>query len=226
MATPGVLTARPPPRAHAHEAKPGIHALHAGGALVYVPASLRPEQPAPLIVMLHGAGGDSMQSIRLLRHVADRDGILLLAPKSYASTWDGPVRRTFGPDTRAIDDELREVFARYAIEPAHVAVAGFSDGASYALSLGLSNGELFSEVLAFSPGYMAPEAMRGKPRIYVSHGTNDGVLNIDHCSRSLVPRLRDRGYTVEYREFDGAHAVPPEVASEAARWFLQPEGRA
>jgi phospholipase/carboxylesterase len=226
MGTPGGLTARPPPQAHAHATQPGIHALDASGALVYVPASYRAEQPAPLIVMLHGAGGDSMQSIRLLRHVADRDGVLVLAPKSHASTWDVLARRAFGPDARAIDDELREVFSRYAVEPAHVAVAGFSDGASYALSLGLSNGDLFSDVLAFSPGYMAPEAMRGRPRVYISHGTNDRVLDIDRCSRSLVPRLRDRGYTVEYREFDGAHAVPPEVASEAARWFLQVRPRA
>ena len=104
MATPGGLTARPPAQAHAHETQPGIHALDAGGALVYVPASYRAEQPAPLIVMLHGAGGDSMQSIRLLRHVADRDGVLVLAPKSHAATWDVLARRAFGPDARAIDD--------------------------------------------------------------------------------------------------------------------------
>lgn len=221
MATPGGLTARPRQKKHARAVQPGTHALAAGGGLVYVPASYRSEHPAPLIVMLHGAGGDSMQSIRLLRPSADRDGVLLLAPKSHASTWDVLARRAFGPDTRAIDDQLREVFARHAVDPRHVAVAGFSDGASYALSLGLSNGELFSDVLAFSPGFMAPEAIRGKPRIYISHGTNDGVLRIDLCSRSLVARLRDRGYAVEYREFDGAHAVPPDVALEAARWFLQ-----
>ena len=226
MATPGALTARPPKTAHAHETQPGIHALDAGGALVYVPASYRAEQPAPLIVMLHGAGGDSMQSIRLLRHVADREGLLLLAPKSRVSTWDVLARRAFGPDTRAIDDEMQEVFSRYPVQPGRVAVAGFSDGASYALSLGLSNGELFSDVLAFSPGYMAAEAMRGKPRIYLSHGTGDRVLDIDRCSRFLVQRLRDGGYAVEYREFDGAHAVPPEVVSEAVRWFLQARPRA
>jgi phospholipase/carboxylesterase len=72
---------------------------------------------------------------------------------------------------------------------------------------------------------MAPEAIRGKPRVYFSHATNDRVLDIDLCSRSLVRRLRERGYGVEYREFDGAHGVPPEVASEAARWFLQARPR-
>jgi len=27
---------------------------------------------------------------------------------------------------------------------------------------------------------------------------------------------------VTYREFDGSHMVPPEVASEAMRWFMKP----
>ena len=209
-----------PGHAHAGAAQPGILALDAGEGLVYVPRPYRVQQPAPLIVMLHGAGGYAMQSIKLLRDAADSHGILLLAPRARGSTWD-VLAHGFGPDARAIDDELSEVFSRYPVDAAHVAVAGFSDGASYALSLGLSNGELFSHVLAFSPGFMKPEALRGKPRIYVSHGASDGVLNVDLCSRSLVPHLRANGYAVEYLEFDGGHAVPPEVVTSAARWFLR-----
>ncbi len=219
MATRGRLTARPQPGLAA-AAQPGIHALDRGEGLIYVPAAYDAAHPAPLIVMLHGAGGDAMQSIRLLRHVADAEGILLLAPRSHGSTWEVLCRAPSGPDAHEIDRELRKVFSRYAVDPGHVAVAGFSDGASYALSLGLSNGDLFSDVLAFSPGYMAPDELRGKPRVYVAHGTADGVLNINRCSRVLVLRLLANGYPVKYREFAGGHAVPPEVATLAARWFL------
>jgi phospholipase/carboxylesterase len=220
MPTPGALAARPHP-AHAHATRPGIHALDSGDGLVYVPESYRAQQPAPLVVMLHGAGGNAMQAIRFLRHAADHDGLLLLAPKSHHSTWDVLVERGFGDDTREIDRELKEVFSAYAVDAERVAIAGFSDGASYALSLGLSNGELFSDILAFSPGYMRPEALRGKPRIYVTHGAADAVLNIDLCSRVLVKRLRTNGYAVEYKEFAGGHALPPEIATRAARWFLR-----
>jgi predicted esterase len=86
----------------------------------------------------------------------------------------------------------------YAIDPARVAIGGFSDGASYALSLGLTNGDLFSHVLAFSPGFMAPAGQEGSPRIFVSHGTRDAVLPIDRCSRRIVPTLRRAGYDVAY----------------------------
>ena len=209
-----------PHSVHPHTVQPGLHALETGEGLLYVPPGYRPEQPAPLVVMLHGAGGEARMALDVLRPAADRGGFLLLAPQSRGPTWDA-IRGEFGPDARQIDRELAEVFSGYSVDPDRVAIAGFSDGASYALSLGLSNGALFKAVFAFSPGFIPPAEWHGKPRVYVSHGTRDEVLPIDLCSRALVPRLRARGYDVEYREFDGPHAVPQEIVSEAARWLAR-----
>ena len=55
---------------------------------------------------------------------------------------------------------------------------------------------------------------------FISHGTRDRVLPIDHTSREIVPRLERGGYDVQYREFDGGHIVPPVIAREAVSWFL------
>ena len=101
-------------------------------------------------------------------------------------------------------------------------MAGFSDGASYALSIGLANGDLFTSVLGFSPGIVVPGQRAGKPPIFISHGRQDQILPIDECSRRIVPELQGEGYQVTYREFDGPHMVPPEVASEAMQWFMKP----
>lgn len=46
------------------------------------------------------------------------------------------------------------------------------------------------------------------------------MLPIDQCSRRIVPELKRLGYDVTYREFDGRHTLPPEIASEAMQWFL------
>lgn len=107
------------------------------------------------------------------------------------------------------------------MDPARLAITGFSDGASYALSLGLTNGDLFSRVLAFSPGFAAPADRQGAPRIFISHGTADAVLPIDRCSRRIVPRLEQAGYDVTYVEFDGPHTVPPEIQRAAVDWLAQ-----
>src|SRR5215208_6428757 len=124
-----------------------------------------------------------------------------------------------GPDIAAIDRALEHAFSRCAVDPARVAVGGYSDGASYALSIGIANGDLFTHVLAFSPGFLAPASQVGSPRIFVSHGTQDRWLPIDSCSRRIVPQLERVGYEVRYREFEGGHVVPPGIAREAAFWF-------
>ena len=59
---------------------------------------------------------------------------------------------------------------------------------------------------------------RGQPRIFISHGTADPILPIDHCSRVIVPRLQRLGYDVTFREFNGRHEVPPPIAAEGMRW--------
>jgi predicted esterase len=74
--------------------------------------------------------------------------------------------------------------------------------------------------MAFSPGFMAPEAQRGQPPIYISHGKKDAVLPIEKCSRRLVPQLQDTGFEVNYHEFDGPHSVPDAIKSEAVKWWL------
>jgi phospholipase/carboxylesterase len=203
-------------------ASPGLHALHLHpnrDAILYVPAGYRPEQPAPFVLSLHGAGGDATSGLYPLRDLADEAGLILLSPASRQQTWD-VIRGGYGPDVAFIDRALITAFARCAVDPDRLGVSGFSDGASYALSLGITNGDLFGHVMAFSPGFMAPADQRGEPRLFISHGTKDQVLAIDRTSRTIVPQLERVGYEVQYREFEGPHTVPPEIAREALDWFL------
>jgi predicted esterase len=137
-----------------------------------------------------------------------------------AQTWD-VIQSAYGPDIAFLNQALSRAFELRDLDPARVAIAGFSDGASYSLSVGLSNGDLFSAVLGFSPGFIIPGEFTGRPRIFISHGTVDPILPIDECSRRIVPALRRSGYRVTYREFEGKHTLPPEIASEAMRWFLK-----
>jgi len=189
-----------------------------GDILVWVPEAYPGHGQWPLIVLLHGAGGNAQGGLRLIGRLADEDGLVLLAPASQGESWD-VLYGGYGPDVRTIDAALSFVFDRYAIDPHRLAIGGFSDGASYALSLGLTNGDLFSHLIAFSPGFVAPATWRGTPAIFVSHGTRDEVLPIDACSRRIVPQLRGVGYRVSYHEFDGPHTVPARIVREALAWL-------
>ncbi len=186
---------------------------------VYVPGSYRHDSPAPLVLTLHGAGGSGRRGLRRLQPLADEAGLILLAPDSRGSTWDVVRTDSFGDDVAFVDQALELVFGRYAVDPSRVAVEGFSDGASYALSIGLVNGDLFSRVIAFSPGFVTRGSRRGKPRFFVSHGVQDRVLPIDLCSRRIVRDLRADDYDVRYTEFPGGHTVPGEITRDALSWL-------
>jgi predicted esterase len=217
--TLGRLTFRPGTR-DGHGAGPGLTTI--GRAGLYVPPGLD-ERPGRLVVLLHGAGGRPDAALRLLQPLADRSGLVLLAPASVGQTWDMIAGR-LGPDVRTIDELLAE--ASSAVPVGSFSIGGFSDGASYALSLGVANGDVFESVLAFSPGFMTTSVRHGMPRCFVSHGVRDAVLPIDMCSRRLVPRLRQAGYDVVYREFDGPHEVPLAIATEAVHWLGQTQSAA
>ncbi|MFP2932385.1 alpha/beta hydrolase [Pyxidicoccus sp. 3LG] len=219
----GRLTARPKPAGN--EPGPlGLHPLGLGGkrdGLLYVPEGYRPEQPAALVVMLHGAGGHARQMLGVLQDLADAEGFLLLAPESRGRTWD-LVLGDYGQDVAFLDQVLEDVFARYAVDPERVVLGGFSDGASYALSLGLINGDLFRHLIAFSPGFASARDTLGTPRLFVSHGDKDVVLPVALCSRRIVPQLEAVGLEVRYHEFKGGHVIPPEVRARPSTGSARP----
>ncbi|MEU8256896.1 phospholipase [Micromonospora inaquosa] len=169
-----------------------------------------------LVLLLHGAGGSARQGLDLLLPVADAQHLLLVAPDSSAASWD-LIAGGFGADVRRIDALLATVFDGYPVSD--VTLGGFSDGASYALSLGLANGDLIDAVVAFSPGFAAPPVTHGRPRVFISHGVDDRVLPIDVCSRRLVPHLHDLGYDVTYEEFPGGHDIPVRIRDAATTWL-------
>lgn len=211
------LKARPKPGSKTTAT--GRSTLNLGGArdgILQMPATI-PAGRLPLLVLFHGAGGSGERQLQRFGSIPDETGVPVLALDSRGPTWDA-IRGGFGPDIEFIDRALDKVFGQVAIDPTEVVAGGFSDGATYALSLGLANGDLFQRIVAWSPGFIVDDRPQGKPRIFISHGTKDEILPIDSCSRVLVPALRKRGYDVTYKEFDGPHTVPAELATEGFKF--------
>ena len=220
----GRLAAKPDIKIPGNTYSTGLHALgldQKRDGLIYVPPGYNRDNPAALVVMLHGAGGDAEHGMSLIRHLADDANIILLAPISRGGSWDIISFDRFGPDIAFINQSLTDTFSQYNIDAARLAIGGFSDGASYALSVGLTNGDLFSHIIAFSPGFYYTAELNDKPRIFVSHGTSDDILPIGSCSRRLVPKLQKQGYNITYHEFDGPHIIPSYISLEAVKWFLK-----
>jgi phospholipase/carboxylesterase len=233
VATSFGVTAEPgriviPAKAATQNASHGLQKLSGRNGLLYIPTGHA--EPLPLLVLLHNAGGSPSEWFSgggSYAPYADKGGFIILAPESPAVTWgSGP--KNWGYDYLAVNRALEEAFARCTIDPNRLAIGGFSDGASYALSLGLANGDVFSHIIAFSPGFIVRAQARGRignnnqvqiPLVYIAHGVGDNVLPIGSTSRVFVSSLQKNGYKVEFREFSGGHHLSHQVVDQAMSWL-------
>jgi phospholipase/carboxylesterase len=188
-------------------------------ALLYVPPGYDAARPAPFALLCHGAGSEARAGIAPLLPLAESSGMVLLGVDAHDYTWDLLIGEG-DHDAQCLDALLEKAFGMLAIDPSRIALGGFSDGASYALSVGLANGDLFSHLIGFSPGFVRAPAREGTPRVFMSHGVHDRVLPIERCSRPIAARLREQGLDVRYEEFDDGHTVPPATARGAAEWLV------
>lgn len=185
--------------------------------VAYLPPSARERARVPLMVFLHGANRTVDAFVERFRPFADAHGVMLLLPFAVVGTWDA-IRYYFGPDVAAIDEAMRWTFAGVPVDPARLMLSGFSDGATYTLALGRANGDLFTRLVAFSPGFLIPVQPVRRPPILISHGRNDQVLPFENARDQIVPQLVKGGYDVDFRPFDGPHTVPLDLAeAEIAR---------
>ena len=191
-----------------------------GDGFLYVPESYSSDQPVPLIVGIHGAGGEAGNWAGWYQ-LAEERGFVLLAIDSRERTWDRIALGYFGPDVDFLDQALGHVFDRVAIDPARVALVGYSDGASWALSLGLHNGDLFRQVVGLAPGFLdIPGPVNGQPDVWIAHGTADPILAVGNTRGRIVPTIRALGLDVTYHEFEGGHQIPAEVALAGVDWLM------
>jgi predicted esterase len=201
---------------------PGLYQLSLGSSrdgLLYVPTSYKPETAAPISLLLHGAGRAANELVTPMRGYADKVGLILLAVDSRGGTWDAIRTGVFFDDVQFIERAFAFAFDRVRVDPNRLRIAGFSDGGSYSLSLGLINGDIFTRVAAFSPGFIVDGPRHGKPKFFMTHGTRDTILPIDQTSRLIVPTLRQLGYDVQYSEFDDGHGVTEELLEQATAWL-------
>ena len=206
-----------------------------GGALAYRPASA-PTGPLPLVVLFHGYGFPAEQFMKFMMPVADRWGFMLVAPKAERVTWDmiyrgmneqsrsrviTQPRPRFGKDIATIDAALKTMFATAPVDPRHVVLLGFSDGATYALSVGLANPQLFTAVISLSPGFVVfpPDVAKGQ-KVFVAHGTKDERLEFANTRDFIVAPMQKAGMQVRFRSFNGPHTINRDALREALAFAL------
>ena len=180
--------------------EPGRRAVRIEGAhaLLSVPERQSAGRPLALALLLHGGSGHPGGGLRIWSPFRDDADIVMLAPQSNeGGAWDVMVA-DFGPDVAMIDGMLSWVFDRFRIDPLQLAVAGFSNGATYSLSLGLTNDR---SLLPRRRDLTGRHAARWVPR------PSSGV----HRPRHAGPHVADRRDEPAHRAAASLARLPPPV---------------
>ena len=190
-----------------------------------LPEVIDPERTYPLITVLHGAGRQDELLVRAYREEPARRDAVFFVPRSSAPTWDLLVGED-RTDLDFLEHAYAEIYRRVPVDHARQALIGYSDGASYALAIGLSNPRLFAAIMGWAAGFVVfdpngitPEDR--KPRILLEHGTQDPVFPFEVVAARNCAILRHLGYDVELRVDEGGIHWPSRAFQPAALdWFL------
>lgn len=198
------------------------------------------EGPFPALIALHGWGASAHDLFGLAPTIHDGQAVVLCP--------QGPVRVPYGgesagygwfqlvpgqpPDEKvflAIAEALRrfvdEAVERFPIDPARIALAGFSQGGIMAYELALRNPGRYAGLAALSTWFPEPLAhlLPKVPEheelpVLVVHGTRDHAIPIDRA-REAREALRSYGVALMYREFEMGHEIRPDALRVILRWL-------
>jgi len=183
---------------------------------LYVPENYTPSQSWPVVVALHGGGGNDHDFVWLYLRQAKSRGYLVLAPKSLGMTW------TFS-DLPMVLAALEEVAGMYRLDRRAVFLTGVSDGGTFTYEFGLSNPHVFAALAPVAGGFIPwpwhDFSRARKLPLYILHGARDRIIPVEFA-RYAREVLGGHGYPIVYRELpDWGHAWPFSKMGEIFDFF-------
>ncbi|NQV41468.1 MAG: hypothetical protein HQ506_03855 [Candidatus Marinimicrobia bacterium] len=198
----------------------------------------------PLLVGMHGMGGNADGFVAQYDKL-DNPQIIYVTPEApyplsinVGSQWHtrawAPInvgkKATLAGDVLVGDYIMKAI---KAISNEHkisdVYLMGFSQGATYAYTIGLQNPDMIKGVIGFSGYLMDMDGDKSiltmqdienakKLRIFIAHGIGDAAVEVE-TARELKSMFEEHGYDLTYKEFEGRHNLKADVFNEAVAWM-------
>ena len=186
------------------------------------------EDNAPGVVVLHGRGANEDDLLPIARSLPDHLHVLSLrAPDRLQGgyTWyeldlSGGGLHQSQPDTADFDrsrqlvtESIDAAVDEYGIDPDHIGLLGFSQGAITSLSLLLDSPDRYRWVVALH-GYLPdshsdvdPAGIADKP-VFIAAGEADEIIPAAR-TEAAADRFETIGAAVEYTAYPGGHGIGP-----------------
>jgi predicted esterase len=164
---------------------------------LFVPNSVNPTTPVPLVVLLHGSGRNGLSLVEKWKDLAESEGFIIVGPdSSNGESWRMPQD---GPEF--IYELVEMLIKKYPIAPERLYLFGHSAGAVFALDLAMLESEYFAAVAVHAGAWRTDEEYRfidgaaRKTPIRITVGDHDAFFPVESVKRTQKA-LDDRGFSV------------------------------
>jgi len=200
---------------------------------VFLPHGYEPNYPYPLVVMLHGKGGDEEKIIKLAPKISRRN-FICIGLRGTKSLTNQEFQQGFswgmGHDQDACLEEyifkaVEMARRQYHIHSERVFLAGFCEGASQAYRVGLSHPDKFAGVASLNG--LIPQGcrilsrlneLRGKP-VFHAHGLVNSVAPLGQAQRDQK-LLVNGGMMVTSRTYPTNHRIHVDMLRDLNAWIV------
>ncbi len=214
---------------HAYDEIWGLEHDH-GHSFLYIPARLDRAKPQPVLVFLHGSGGNFKAYTWLLAQVAEELGMVVIVPSYGLGNWRA------GATEAVVKAALADAAGVVAIDPQRRHLMGLSNGALGVSHAGSTMGDQFASLIFLSPvidraATKSPvflESWKDRPILMISGALDDRVPILYVTSMATI--LRDQGAQVKMTTVEGADhfmlfSHRQAVLREIAAWLRGVRGR-
>jgi len=204
-------------------------------------APIETSENSPILFLIHGYGsyeGDLFSFAQYLPknyHIIALRAPIVLAEGSYAwytITFDEDMNK-WSNDEEGIQSRdliisnIEHHLKRLNSSKKNVDLLGFSQGAILSWSLGMSYPKSINRIMALSGFYnpkLDQESSESKAdlKCFSSHGIIDPVIPVAH-TRIGIDRLREKGVSVAYKEYDAPHTISTDNFRDLLQWLQSKE---
>jgi phospholipase/carboxylesterase len=217
-------------------AGPECHEATSSGFVhcVRIPADADTDSPVPVVVMLHGWGGDEGSMWVFRQAIPPETAIITprapldLEDDAYAWFYrDDPLHLT-DPESlvatiEKLDDFLSQLPQLYPVDPDRMVLIGFSQGAAVSNSLVMARPELVAGVaLLAGMGFQLPELIPqvmslAELPVFIAHGTRDEVVPLS-AAQQACETYEQLGADVTYGEYNSGHKMHVQAIKDLRGW--------
>jgi len=189
----------------------------------------------PVVIALHGIGYNEKEILSVFEGL--KEDFILIGVRGnltyeegfayyYLKEYGKPDRQLFDESMEKLQAFIQTLLDKYPINPNHIYLGGFSQGAILANSLALVFGEKISGIVSMN-GYVPTFVVEEYPvkkidqlSVFLTDGEKDQIFPPE-IGKANYQFFKENGASVKYKTYPTEHLIGNENKTDVTEWLLQ-----